>query len=296
MTTPYDKTQLYGGYEDEETRLAMEGSDHGQTDDPEAEDCTWAQSLCPVLVVSIAQMPVAAVTEIELVAVSRRAASCLGLSTLPRRPTTTLSGSVVASLDNFDPAPLGWDAGHDFPMDPPELSSESFAIKIHASFRALGRSGARAPVASALVTAKLGSSPASFSLDGCPMRNQRTVMTAMLTKLMEEESFDMHNVLHIRFYYLANDPYSGAGTDESSIRLSLYLSLGNVFTPATTPAVTVVPVSDMFTLFHSNEEWDQAEEGLVVGLTRWCPTLFSLQALSIDPVHLEQSIWIHQER
>jgi hypothetical protein len=240
-------------------------------------------------------MPVAAVTEIELVAVSRRAGSCLVLSTLPRPMTATLRGSTVASLDNFDPAPLGWDAGHDFPMNPLDTSNES-AIQIDASFRTLGRSGARAPVASALVTAKLGASPSSSSLDCRCMVNHRAVMTAMLTKLREERSFDMHNVLHIRFYYLANDQESGAGKDESSIRLALYLSLGYVFTPATTPAVTVVPVSDMFTLFHNNEDiWDQhLEENVEAALCY--PTLFALQALSIDPVHLEQSIWIHQER
>jgi diphthine-ammonia ligase len=299
MATPNDQAQLYDGYEDEETRLAIEGHDDGQTDAGgtvhEAEDRIWEQSLCPILIVSIAQMPVGAVTEIELVAASRRAASCLGLSTLPHRPTSKLSGCAGAMLDNFDAAPLAWDAGHDFPMNPPELSNES-TIQIDASFRALGRSGAKAPVASALVTAKLGASPISFSLDCRRMMNHRTIMTAMLTKLKEEKSFDLHNVLHIRFYYLVKYQDSGAGMDESSIRLSLYLSLGHVFTPATTPAVTVVPVSDMFTLFHNKEEiWDQhlPEEGAGAAM---CPTLFALQALSIDPVHLEQSIWIHQER
>jgi enamine deaminase RidA (YjgF/YER057c/UK114 family) len=233
------------------------------------------EQLCPILIVSIPQMPVGALTEIEVVAATRRAASCLKISGKSTR--TSCDANTHASIE-IDPC--GWDCGNDF-----ELKQRlSIPIEIDAHIRFLGSLSA----ASALVTSTL-----KKQFGNKTELNVEPVLHAMLGVLRDEPSFDFKNVLHFRLYYIGAtlEVSEDAGIKETPIddgmtlRSAFQSAIGSYFQGLSRPTSTVVPVRGICCL-NVRRGRRQADDTIVT-------PFMSLQAISIDPVRLETNFWIH---
>lgn len=93
-------------YEDEETAKA----DRGTLPSPEQ-----LSMICPVLVVSVSQMPVGALAEVETIVMTRRANECLTIQKSHEKKSHISQSGVMAEADDLS-QPL-WDTGHDFVVD-----------------------------------------------------------------------------------------------------------------------------------------------------------------------------------
>jgi diphthine-ammonia ligase len=240
------------GYEDEETTRELEKK-NSSDEKPD---------LCPVLVLSIPEMPVGASAEVEVVAATRKAATCLGMM-------QRLRHGVWENLDAQQEE--SWDTGHDFCVD----SSTACPVQMNVSFRSIGANGA---ACFALVTAALesrGDSPC----------DTLSVLTGMLRALCENPPFDVSNVLQVRLYHVAAlfDPSSASvipQDDGTQLRSAFSAAVTSVF-PDAKPATTVVPVRGMRVL-----------NQYMIG----CAPMFAVQAMALDPVKLETSLWIQHGR
>jgi len=99
-------------YEDEETRLAVEGE-------------TVVPPMVPILVVEIPEMPVGALVEVEAIAATSALTSCLDAVDQHHSEICKLSTEEI-------PCPLGWDIGHAEPL--PTVES---TVRIHVACRSI---------------------------------------------------------------------------------------------------------------------------------------------------------------
>jgi diphthine-ammonia ligase len=233
------------------------------------------EHLCPILIVSIPQMPVGALTEIEAVAATRRAATSLKITNQSAR--TSCDASTHASIE-IDPC--GWDCGNDFDLE----QRISIPVEIEAHLRFLGSLSA----ASALVMSTFKNQN-----DIKSELYVEPVLHAMLRLLREEPMFEFKNVLQFRLYYIgaAVDASEAAGLqaspidDGTTLRSAFHSALGSFYEDASRPTFTVIPVRGMCRLNVSRGR-GEANHSIVA-------PFMSLQAISIDPVRLETNIWIH---
>lgn len=258
------------GYEDEETRKEIEQNSSAEE----------KIALCPCLVVAIPQLPVGAMTELEVVAATRKAAACL-------RINDTFSteehehGHILTSCVPIT-SPLGWDTGYDFELDP--TSQERKIWQIYCHIRTLGSKAATF----GLVAASMHSRPVQrfeHFLDS------QSVLKDMMFALLTDTNFDAQHVLHLRLYYIATKrafggtkPQTNVATDDGiRLRLAFQTVVGSMFDDNSIPTTTCVPVTALHILNTTNSNIDLS------------PCL-AIQAVSIDPIHLEQSIWIKYGR
>ena len=86
----------FNGYEDEETMLAMSPLNTTFIDDTSSND-HHNEMLCPVLVVSIPEMPVGALVEIDITATTTKLSKCLTSKTIHQRCHYLTSSDVYQS-------------------------------------------------------------------------------------------------------------------------------------------------------------------------------------------------------
>jgi diphthine-ammonia ligase len=257
-----DQSELYGGYEDEGTWEEMKRE---QQDEEE-------QSSCPILVVSIPEMPKGAIVEVEVVAATEAAASCLEINDveLCRRCTT-----------NVEERPsLGWDTGHGFPSTQQNFNEN---VQIHSSVRVIGHKCA----ATALIAAFANTATDTLDLQVDHLLRD---MLLSLNKVLAEgrSGLGASNGIHIRLFYTATT-YSAAGNvvakdDGLQLRSALQSAVAAWGKDEVSlPATTLVPVQAMKIINSSS-------------LPRDAVPVLTMQVLLMDPVHTETEIWIHKDR
>jgi enamine deaminase RidA (YjgF/YER057c/UK114 family) len=252
---------LYGGYEDEGTWLEMKKEQEEKV------------AVCPLLLLSIPEMPLGAQVEVEIIAATAGASSCLAMND---------SAYCLKACTNqgVSTASLGWDTGHDFsPMK--KTSNEN--LELNATVRVIGNGCA----AAAIVTA--GASTAADLVD-LHIESLLSDMLTSLDKVLSEARSGLHpsNAMHVRLYYVATKQYSD---DEIAVKddgVLLRSSLQSAISSwrkgdALLPASTVVPVQAM-KLIASNSK------------TESLTTFLAMQILVLDLVHMETEIWIQKDR
>ena len=255
----------YGGYEDEGTWLEMR---------KEMEDSV---QVCPLLLVSIPEMPVGAVVEVEVVAATKDAADCFEMKDV------YMSGISLTTKNGRDQSSSSkWDSGHDFPEQHVGVNG---GISIDGSARLMGRNS----TAFAIVTASVTDATileASVNLD---LHGVFRGMLSTLDRLLADGRSCLTRHSHmsqIRLYYVATHQDSSGEskvvTDGFSIRTALLMALtmtGNSF--GTLPAITVVPVQSM-KLVAKNPSRER--------------TILAMQAMLLDPVQMDTDMWINKGR
>jgi enamine deaminase RidA (YjgF/YER057c/UK114 family) len=248
----------HNGYEDEETRIELDGDDR----DPVIDD---PSQLCPLLVVGIPAMPVNAQIEVEIVTATSAAVKCM--------PISTYRGIVQQSFEEarFTEKKPSWDAGYDF--NGWTNSTVEVAPKVFWSLRCLGFPGA----AFATVAVESGDHEQELEVTLARMIKALTVACSGTSSTVS-----MHSLVSIRLYY---DTVCKVDSDIVFVDMAsrMEVTLVSALPKEIKPAVTVVPVHDMHYI-----DLACTESTIRSGI--------ALQAFFLDVPSLRTELWIRQGR
>jgi diphthine-ammonia ligase len=259
-----EEEDLYGGYEDEGTWEEM------KTHQPE-ESAFNETSSFPIFVVSIPEMPRDAAVEVEVIAATKNAATCLRISD---------ASYTMKSSDITKNGHKGWNSGHAFPT----THKSGHKFDIHASVRFLGHQCA----AIALISASVDNGLAEHDVK---IEDVLSDMLVSLDKSLSEGRTGMapSKAVHLRLFQTATRRLASgcveALTDGVQIRSAFHSAVAHWCGSGTSlPAITVVPVHTINVL---NSEVHPTSPKVIA---------LALQVILVDPVHLETDIWIHKDR
>jgi diphthine-ammonia ligase len=251
----------YDGYEDEDTWLEMKKEQEQNV------------AVCPLLIVSIPEMPFGAAVEVEVIAATHSAASNLkiGKDAMISQPCTTKDTTT---------APDGWDSGHDFPETNQGFNEN---IQVDASSRVLGRGCA----AAVIVTASTDTTTKALDVQLGALLGD---MLLAVDKVLAEgrSGLKAANTVHVRLYHVATEQSSSGEIkvkdDGVGLRSSLQSSIASWRkNEESLPASTLVPVQGMKLITAKSNTKDMV-------------TMMAMQVLVVDPVHMETEIWINKGR
>lgn len=248
----------YNGYEDYETwkelSSANENQEELESDNPSEE--------IPILMVAIPEMPVGAKVEVEIISATSRASSCLDMKTSIR------SSFLCQDLEDDQ----SWNLGYDYSPSVNKSSSlDAENVAISTVMRRIG-SGC---MSVAYVTANVKNS-SIISLDN----TFEDMISSAIESIEEESELHRSKILHIRLFYISSlFRMTNINTAlQSSIWSQFYRKKGK---RRSAPAFTCVPVSEIF----MSQSSDKRAENV--------PTLFGMQIITADLVHMETELWVH---
>jgi hypothetical protein len=252
-------------YEDEETMMEMTKEN--------------VKPPCPILLVSIPEMPLGALVEVEAIAATHEAASCLEIQdSFSRRECPA-----IETLEDEVDYSGGWDTGHDFQLDDDEKSAVSPELQFDVMIRSLGNGSA----ACAIVTAGT-SSTSDMDID------IEIVLATMLKHASDAIRYGpsglvLANVMNVRLYYVATrvDDSGSFSVENDGVRIrsAFQMAVASQWQAAKhAPATTVVPVQGMKVIRCEVTKEDDSR------------TLFAMQLTVLDPVHMESELWIRHGR
>jgi diphthine-ammonia ligase len=263
-----DDTELFGGYEDQDTWEEMKSQE-----EIDAEGVS--SNPCPILVVSIPEMPKGALVEVEVITSTVETAKSLDIR------DGNFSMECSHQVSHSSRASVGWKYGHDFPT----MLPINEGIQINSFARVIGKQCA----AAALVTA----SYSTISSEDYVIHSDSMFvdMLSSADKVLSETraGLDARNIAHIRLFYVSSEKSTDGGNvvlnDGVQLRTSLRNAIGFQFENKL-PATSVVPVKAISTIgvLPSNA----CDNNRVI--------MFAMQVLLLDPVHLETEIWINKDR
>ena len=251
----------YDGYEDEETWLEMKREQEENV------------AVCPLLIVSIPEMPMGAVVEVEVIAATHSAASNLkiGKDAMISQPCTTKDKTTASH---------GWETGHDFPKANQGFNEN---IQVDASLRALGRGCA----AAVIVTASTDATTKALDVQlGALLGDMLTAVDKVLAE--GRSGLKAANTVHVRLYYVATEQSSSGeirvNDDGVALRSSLQSSIASWRkNEESLPASTLVPVQGLKLITPKSNAKEMV-------------TMMAMQVLVVDPVHMETEMWINKGR
>jgi diphthine-ammonia ligase len=240
----------FDGYEDENTMLELKKNNVEKPD-------------FPLLLISIPEMPMGALVEVEVVAATQRAASCLAFA--------QYSGTVQNSNnpEKEREQQIQWNTGYDF-GSPRFGGNENVYVNITSRFL-----GKECP-ASVIITAN---APTDQDLSDISADGLLDDMLYALDKffLEADSGLSIRAAWHVRLYYigatLTNDEICDDGT---RLRSALACQIASRW-PWSTPATSVIPVRAM--KLSTNKIVDHH-------------TFLAMHIILADPVHLETEMWI----
>ena len=310
------------GYEDEETAKAMmaAGSSSARNEDN-------STSRCPMLLVTVAELPMGAKIELEVMAATQIAYSCLDVHDYYNTQNLTANDYRTGNLygdgtgANGAGDGLQWDTGHDYHpyLIQYEDRSESTgdqnpAVDVEVAVRWIGHGCAAfvtvtvgAPLDDGIVKDGFHSSDMILDTTEIFLHMFRQMQDALeggdtTEGLPSRTGLSLCQCLQLRLYYAAeiesssndNIGAANAGSTYGSIwegtgmRSSFENATASFWTrhgECSPPATTVVPVSSI-KLLRRQRSSDHSRARIV----------FAIQAMVVDPVHLETEIWIHRGR
>lgn len=273
----------FGGYEDEDTWREV------------TKQNTMVENALPLLLVSISEMPVGALVEVEVMCATQRAASCLKIQS---------TWDVMDEKSNHDKVErvVQWESGHDFPVSQ-EHANEEMKMKIHVASRSLGYGCAAVSVVTASSLMALQEiSNTWIDIDSVLNDMIEAFVQSVLT---ESSGLTLDHVLHVRLFYMSASLVPSKGEsiqvkpldDGSRLRCALHSALtlrwckqGQSRT-INIPACTVVPVQEM-TMIKTESDGGGCNGRDHIG----GHVLLAMQLLLVDPIHTETEIWIHDGR
>jgi Predicted ATPases of PP-loop superfamily len=278
------KDELYGGYEDYETYREIMAS---QNIDVELLDNECEVNNRPLLMVSLPQMPVGAVSEVELICATQKASSCLSINVVA--PSDKQPNYADKSYDNptakgfRSASEINWDTGYDGIIYDEQqniindTAVRNTPVKIHSIFSHLSKG-----------CAAIGFATASY----CTSSEKKAIrlesifeqmIDSAVSILQESAGLGISNILHIRLFYVCNPAYDNSLALKSSLQASLSIlwnaKLGNR-TKQQLPATSIVPVQSMAVSpsFSSSSPF------------------VAMQFMVADLLHMETEMWIHHNR
>ena len=328
---------LFGGYEDEETMREMQAQQQQrqeqQHNNKTMQQSTWTtappqdpQPMIPhILVVSIAELPVGADIEVEIVAATQTAAKCLHRTIHPATSmvcsTENLGTTTAAATIDGNKSVWRWDTGQDdhddddqgYTMPTTNTSStpstdDKVAWRFSSNLCTLGRGCAGYAIVN--VSLPLSTPPCVIAA------NVDQVLDVMIQVLEQSllNELSLEQVLHIRLYYLV-------GSSPDRLRSALTVALTR--RSAQLPAVSLIPVFAMQLLAINNNgdnnnnnnmqpsnNGDERSAGYDGGDDREddkkttyrnnetdkTKTILAMQVTLVEPTNLETELWIRSDR
>ena len=296
---------LYGGYEDEETWREMTGAA------PSSSSAAVNDSDLPLLMVCVAELPMNAQAEVELVCASRRAAACLEVCN-----GVEVSFPVMASHNILLPeTDMLWYTGYDHPASREDSSYKESYITINSVSRYVGKDCACISTVTADIDISSVDSMNKFDMENILSQMIDTaIRSATCNKDNESSSlfFNINNVLNVRLYYVAaaisNNIYNtecsiqiDSVDDGTTLRTLLHSVLAskskqccdlaalkgmtNSMRSTLLPTYTVVPVINMCL----SSSWSSAT-------VRDKQTVLAIQMTFVDAIRMETETWIRHGR
>jgi enamine deaminase RidA (YjgF/YER057c/UK114 family) len=260
---------LYGGYEDEDTWREI------TKNEMVTDNCV------PFLFVSIPEMPMGALAEVEVICSSQRASSCLEMK--------SYAAAVDGSCSQLEvTAASGLDTGHDFRPTGSTLNGD---IDINISISMIGDGCAAMAVVSASAPERSAYNEDAATIDIEHLLDSM-VGAFFQVGFAESSGLSIEDIVHVRLYHIGALISDSLGTERTHViddgmrlRLSLYSVLASrCATAGGMHACSVVPVQAMKVV--------PASSSLQIKGT----TFLVMQVLLADPVHMEDEMWIHHER
>ena len=249
----------YEGYEDEGTMNECKSAH-------EDEDARILY--CPLLVVGIPQMPVSALVEVEIVAATRSAAGSLQCFEYVR------SSQCMIKMEKVGRSHNGISAIIESDIQLPESS----VVQMDASWYALGTGC----VGFGLVTAAMAKY-ASKQLDGVNVEQILGNMIELLSVISQSSPStpDIAKALHLRLFYLSSE--ASTVNDETCVRLAFQSAVSVCFADIEDmPATSTVPVEKIHVIKMSHDSNSTI--------------LFAIQATVVNPIELENELWVRVKR
>ncbi len=268
--TPTATTADFDGYEDEETRLElMQSPQQQQQSSPE----NRPEHFC--LAISIPQMPLGALAEIECICTTPRLTECLETKTMFHSKTITLGTRMV---DNDGGC---WDLGFDDNTN--QNSYTSTTIELNSVIKSIGM----ACIASACIVATPPPQQQSqnhwndIDMMISLLHEMWTMGVDQVKSVAQFESI-LQQTLHIRLYY---NQTSGQ-KNEDMIRLALQsvLSSHACTNYSQIPTHTLIPVQDIQLI------------STTASTNLYSSSIFAIDLLVLDPIHSGTEVWIHHGR
>ncbi|GKY94695.1 hypothetical protein MPSEU_000434900 [Mayamaea pseudoterrestris] len=254
------RTDSFHGYEDEGTMLeCMHESDDGTE--------SFSTTMCPLLVVSVPELPVNALAEVEIVAATKISVlSC---------PIIVTRGANRCALVSEDISCGDQWVGYDPPADPRPVRDE---IHIDACWVSLGRG----VIGSCLVTASFNNDIKSIDIDAELVLGS---MIEQLSRMSQSSSTipDLADVLQLRLYYVVSSGAESASNDGASIRSAFHSVISTCFAcTSRLPSISIIPVSGLHLILMQNKSEDTDAQ-----------ILLAIRAnIVMDPTNLETELWI----
>jgi diphthine-ammonia ligase len=250
----HQEVDSYDGYEDEETMREMTNTSSLIVDDRRG------AKFLPLLVVSVPELPVGALAEVEVMALARDYAITIDMENFSfRRYFTPNDCTVAKAYPDF-----GWETGYSFVPEKSTQSDPRLEVKM------ICRTADMGAISSAILTASLIDDEV-LAINATNLFGQ---MLEMLNRKSERElSFDVELMMNIRVYY------STKYMDSTMVRSAFSFAMGSLL--KNPPAVAFIPVDDIQLL-------DCTTGGPKAGAR----SIVAMQANSVDTVKMETSRWL----
>ena len=277
-TNESQNDELYGGFEDFETYREVMAAKNIDVDNIEKEHSTVQ---APFLMIAIPQMPVGAISEVELICGTNRASSCLDMNTYSTekyggRSTVDINGDGNNQVKGL----INWDTGCDgidySSIDSTDIVDESSRIAVESVVQYIGNGCAAAVFTTASVLHTNQS--VQMQVDSIVLE----MIDSAVSSLEGSSGLGKFSTLNIRLFYIGTP-----GDDGSALRISLNMAVGCVWSSKPYfrqnhqfPAVSIVPVEAM-----------ALSPSLSSGTA-----ILALQLIAADLVHMETEMWIRHNR
>ncbi len=283
--------ELYGGFEDYETYKEVMGDDIVDAEG-DGEAPGQNEENIPLLMVSIPEMPVGAISEVELVCATSRASSCLDMSTHlgweKDSKSSTNKSQADGQMSMKTAGNINWDTGYDgISYDLGENSSTpnlNECVKIDSVVRSIGKGCAAVAFCTASFTG--AQNDESFSVDWTSIIWD--MMDDAIHSIEYSSGLGRNHVLNIRLFHT-----SYSGDDSLLVRNALNSVVGAEWGKRpkwgegrqkcdTLPATSVIPVEAMYLSPRSHSSATHP--------------FLAMQVTVTDLVHMESEMWIHHNR
>jgi hypothetical protein len=240
----------------------------------------------PLLMVSVPQMPVGAVAEVELICATQRASSCLSINTIStqdqapllketreenvkRKDTHLRSASEINWDTGYDARKYSYHTTHELQSD---CSKRNRQLKIDSVFSYIGNG-----------CAAIGFTTASYGISSNAKHLRLDIvlekMLSSAVSILKSANLGIFNILHIRLFYTSNPNRD----DSLALRSYLQAALSSKFShdgKYQLPATSFVPVNAM---------------ALSPSFSSSYPFI-TMQFIVADLLHMETEMWIHHNR
>ena len=264
-----DETELFGGYEDQGTWEELKTQEQ-----KEEEEALF--NPCPILVVSIPEMPKGALVEVEVITSTTEASRSLDTRDADYSIDCNRKASIVCG------APVGWESGHHFPA-PSSRNNEG--VRIDSFARVIGTGCAAAALATASRSSDC-SEPWEIQSESMLV----DMLSSVQSVLSEARAgLTTRNMIHVRLFFVSSEESADGQyivrNDGVQLRSSLSAAVNSII-ENNHVATSVIPVKAIDTIGVVPKH--VGNENRII--------MFAMQVLLLDPVHLETEIWIHKDR